>query len=217
MKPEWIAAERDRVILAAVRSWRRAGLIDEAALELAGSRHAGAPAVPGTVWRILIFFFVGMAVWGFLGTVFMLFGIERQGEKTIAWTFILYGVLLAWLTERLAGERGPGVTGADAASSLSSLVCFGVGAGILLHEAGLEGRDLERAIPGLMTILLLAAALRWGYLLYAAGSAAALFLLLGTFPPAGCSGRRPELYWPGPLGSSGRGPGPPPTATACGP
>jgi hypothetical protein len=169
-------ADRAAAVRAAARSWRRAGVIDDAALAAVESGFPDDRVRAGPVFRVLLFLFTVVAVSGLLGFLAMGLGGHDQALATLA---AVAGAALLALTELQVGALRRRQGGTEAATSL-------LGIGLLLAAAAwflLAARSMEAAagVPALCTLaaaLTGAAAWRWGYPLYAAlGTAAALVAL----------------------------------------
>ncbi|HEY6323607.1 MAG TPA: hypothetical protein VJA16_18865 [Thermoanaerobaculia bacterium] len=176
MTPELDRADRAAAVRAAARSWRRAGVIDDAALAAAESAFPDDRVRAGPVFRVLLFLFTVVAVSGVLGFLAAGLGGHDQALATLA---AVAGAALLALTELQVGVLRRRQGGTEAATSL-------LGIGLLLAAAAwfLLGARRMEAAEGVPMLCALAAALagaaawRWGYPLYAAlGTAAALAAL----------------------------------------
>jgi hypothetical protein len=174
--PELDRADRAAAVRAAARSWRRAGIVDDAALAAVESSFPDDRARAGPVFRVLLFLFTVVAAGGVLGFLAMGLGGHDQALAILA---ALAGAALLALTELQVGVLRRRQGGTEAATSL-------LGIGLLLAAAGwlLLGAGHLEAAAGMPVLCALAAALagaaawRWGYPLYAAlGTAAALVAL----------------------------------------
>ncbi|HXO27465.1 MAG TPA: hypothetical protein VOA80_08995 [Thermoanaerobaculia bacterium] len=176
MTPELGRADRAAAVRAAARSWRRAGVIDDAALAAVESAFPDDRVRAGPVFRVLLFLFTVVGVCGVLGFLAMGLGGHEQALGGLA---AVAGVALLALTELQVGSLRRRQGGTEAATSL-------LGIGLLLAAAAwllLEARSMDAAasVPALCALaaaLAGGAAWRWGYPLYAAlGTAAALVAL----------------------------------------
>ena len=176
MTPELDRADRAAAVRAAARSWRRAGVIDDAALAAVESGFPDDRVRTGPVFRVLLFLFTVVAVSGVLG--FLAAGLGGH-EQALAGLAAVAGVTLLALTELQVGAMRRRQGGTEAATSL-------LGIGLLLAAAawlllGARSMDAAAGVPALCALaaaLAGAAAWRWGYPLYAAlGTAAALVAL----------------------------------------
>jgi uncharacterized membrane protein len=169
-------ADRAAAVRAAARSWRRAGIIDDAALAAVESGFPDDRVRAGPVFRVLLFLFTVVAVSGVLGFLAAGLGGHEPAQAALA---AVAGVALLALTELQVGALRRRQGGTEAATSL-------LGIGLLLAAAAwflLSARSVDAAagVPALCALaaaLAGAAAWRWGYPLYAAlGTAAALVAL----------------------------------------
>jgi hypothetical protein len=178
--PELDRADRAAAVRAAARSWRRAGVIDDAALAAAESAFPDDRVRAGPAFRVLLFLFTVIAVSGVLGFLAMVLGGHGEGLAGLA---AVAGVALLALTELQVGSLRRRQGGTEAATSL-------LGIGLLLAAAAwllLEARSMDAAagVPALCALaaaLAGAAAWRWGYPLYAALGTAAAFVALAHLP-----------------------------------
>ena len=180
MTPELDRADRAAAVRAAARSWRRAGIIDDAALAAVESGFPDDRARAGPVFRVLLFLFTVVAVSGLLGFLAMGLGGHDQALATLA---AVAGAALLALTELQVGALRRRQGGTEAATSV-------LGIGLLLAAAAwfLLGTRSLQAAQGVPVLCALAAALagaaawRWGYPLYAALATAAALVALAHLP-----------------------------------
>jgi hypothetical protein len=174
--PELERADRAAAVRAAARSWRRAEIVDDAALAAVESGFPEDRVRAGPVFRVLLFLFTVVAVSGVLG--FLAVGLGGH-EQALAGLAAVAGVALLALTEFQVGALRRRQGGTEAATSL-------LGIGLLLAAVAwflFSARSMDAAagVPALCALaaaLAGAAAWRWGYPLYAAlGTAAALVAL----------------------------------------
>ncbi|HEV3075671.1 MAG TPA: hypothetical protein VHB47_14715 [Thermoanaerobaculia bacterium] len=180
MTPALDRADRAAAVRAAARSWRRAGIIDDAALGAVESGFPDDRVRAGPVFRVLLFLFTVVAVSGVLGFLAAGLGGHEQAQAALA---AVAGVALLALTELQVGAIRRRQGGTEAATSL-------LGIGLLLAAAAwflLAARSMDAA-AGVPALCALAAALagtaawRWGYPLYAALGAAAALVALAHLP-----------------------------------
>lgn len=180
MTPELGRADRAAAVRAAARSWRRAGIVDDAALAAVESAFPDDRVRAGPVFRVLLFLFTIVAASGLLGFLAVGLGSHAGALATLA---AVAGVALLALTEVQVGALRRRQGGTEAATSL-------LGIGLLLAAAAwflLDARSLgaAAAVPALCLLaaaLAGAAAWRWGYPLYAALATAAAFVALAHLP-----------------------------------
>jgi hypothetical protein len=178
--PELDRADRAAAVRAAARSWRRAGIIDDAALAAVESGFPDDRVRAGPVFRVLLFLFTVVAASGLFG--FLAMGLGGHDQALAALAAVAGAALLA-LTELQVGALRRRQGGTEAATSL-------LGIGLLLAAAAwflLGARSLQAA-QGVPVLCALAAALagaaawRWGYPLYAALATAAALVALAHLP-----------------------------------
>jgi hypothetical protein len=178
--PELDRADRAAAVRAAARSWRRAEVIDDAALAAVESGFPDDRVRAGPVFRVLLFLFTVVAVSGVLGFLAMGLGGHDQALAGLA---AVAGAALLALTELQVGALRRRQGGTEAATSL-------LGIGLLLAAAawlllGARSMDAVAGVPALCALaaaLAGAAAWRWGYPLYAALGAAAALVALAHLP-----------------------------------
>lgn len=188
MRADAAQADRNGSIRAAARSWKKAGAIGEETLKAIEAAVPDDRARVGPVFRVLLFLFTifaACAAFGFVGAVIAAVLSFISGEETLfAVLAIGFGIALAALTEFQTGPLKRSQGGTEAGSSFAALGFLLSGLGFILVDRPLNLDD-EVAVPlllGIWTVLLAAAALRWGYPLYAA-AATASFLTALTYAP----------------------------------
>lgn len=176
MTPELERADRAAAVRAAARSWRRAGVIDDAALAAAESGFPDDRARAGPVFRVLLFLFTVVAVSGVVGFLAVGLGGHDQALATLA---AVTGIALLALTELQVGALRRRQGGTEAATSLLGIgLLLAATAWFLLGARRMEVAEGVPVLCALAAALAGAAAWRWGYPLYAAlGTAAALVAL----------------------------------------
>ncbi len=180
MTPELARADRAEAVRAAARSWRRAGVIDDAGLAAVESRFPDDRVRVGPVFRALLFLFTLLAAGAVLG--FAAIVIARPEQGALAGLALVAGAALWWLTEVLTGALRRREGGVEAATSLLAIGLLLGAAAWFLWNAKL---DFENGLPALCLIaaaLAGAAAWRWGYPLYAGAAAAATLVALARLP-----------------------------------
>jgi hypothetical protein len=177
-------ADRNAAVLAAGRSWLRAGAIDEPTLKAIEAVVPDDRVRVGPVFRVMLFVFTLLAVNAALGFVAMLLNLAdgRQGAL-FAGVALLSGVGLALVTEyqivRMRRRQG----GTEAATSFLA-IAYGMGAATWWVFEVFQGETHDELLVLCLTgaVLIALAAWRWGYPLYAGASAVALFVALACLP-----------------------------------
>jgi hypothetical protein len=187
--PELGRADRAAAVRGAARSWRRAGIIDAAAMAAVENGFPDDRVRVGPVFRALLFVFTVVGVSGGLGFVAAAIGGGGGGAAPVAVLALVAGVTLLALTEFQVGTLRRRQGGIEPATSFMGIALLLAAAAWFLYEA--EHLDLAQGLPVLCLLaaaLTGAAAWRWGYPLYAAiGTAAALVALAHL--PAG------RIFW----------------------
>jgi MFS family permease len=177
-------ADRNAAVRQAARSWRKKGAIDEATLAAIEKAAPDDRVRVGPVFRVLLFLFTMLAANALFGFLWLLF-FDASGSKEtgIGVAAIVFGLALVGLTEFQVARLKRSQGGTEAATSLVALGYLIGGFAWFAFEV-LSWPD-EAAIIGVLvaaTVLLVAAAWRWGYPLYAGASAAALLLAIARYP-----------------------------------
>jgi MFS family permease len=177
-------ADRNASVRGAARSWRKAEAIDDAALAGVEKLFPDDRARVGPVFRVLLFLFTVLAANALFGFVWLLFfeGGDTQDTTLVAST-IVYGVMLAVLTEFQIGRLKRSQGGTEAATSFVAL-------GYLLGGLGWFAlKVLDQSDVNALSVLLVEAALlfavaawRWGYPVYAGAAIAALLGAVAHLP-----------------------------------
>jgi hypothetical protein len=175
MKKTWADASRVAEVREAAKAWRDAGAIDAPTLEAILSAYPESRAELSRAWTVLIFFLVTMAVHTVSFGVFAAFRMESAA------VVIFLGALLATAADFLRGSRFAG-NGSDAAVSFWALAYLLGGVGWLLGESSHDEAGTITTILVAAVGLFAAACIRWGFAVYGAFAAVALFGLLGRFP-----------------------------------
>ncbi|HYL06667.1 MAG TPA: hypothetical protein VE075_11540 [Thermoanaerobaculia bacterium] len=181
MTPQLVRADRAAAVRAAARSWRRTGVIDEAALAAVESRFPDDRVRVGPVFRALLFLFTLIGAGAVLG--FVALALPHAQDAALALLALLAGAALWALTEIQVGPLRRRQGGVEAATSLLAIgLLLGAAAWFLFGAGKLELADGMPALCLLAAALTGAAAWRWGYPLYAALGAAAVLVALARLP-----------------------------------
>lgn len=176
-----MAADRCWQVRQAARAWHGAGVIDDATRTAVEAAYPDDRARLGPVFRVLVFGFTVVAVTALFG----LFGlaVSGAGDRGGAILLVLFGILLAIATEVQLGRLRRTQGGTEAATAFLAVAYL---LGGLLWLAIREGKLGERAGINLALVLVAglcaAAAYRWGYTVFAAAAAVAVFLLAARGP-----------------------------------
>jgi hypothetical protein len=178
-------ADRNAAVRNAARSWQRAGAIDEAMLAAIEKAVPDDRVRVGPVFRVLLFLFTFLAANAAYWFVWLLLFFDKVGSTDLkmAVTAIVFGVLLAVFTEVQIGRFKRSQGGTEAGTSF-------VGLGYLLGGLAwfafktFDSSDAKATSLLLIeaTLLLAAAAWRWGYAVYAGAAAAALLGAVAHLP-----------------------------------
>jgi len=177
--PDLDRADRAAAVRKAARAWRRAGVIDDAALAAVEARFPDDRVRVGPVFRVLLFLFTLVAANAFFGFFGSLIVDHRGG--TLAAFAVVTGAALAILTDVQIHQLRRRQGGTEAATSLMA-ICYPLGAVAWWVFDSHGDKALVPALCATGAVLLAAAAWRWGYPLYAGAAAAALFVLLARLP-----------------------------------
>lgn len=176
MTPDTDRADRNASIRAAARGWRKAGVIDDAALAVVEAAHPDDRHRVGPVFRVLLFVFAMVAVQGGVGLFWGLSGLHS--EPALAGMSLMTGLVLLAITEVQITRMRRIQSGIEAATSLMGVVFVAGFVFWAFDHAGATDRLPFGATLLAAALLLAGAAWRWGYPLYAGGAMAAL---LGSF------------------------------------
>ena len=184
MRADAAIADRNAAVRGAARSWRKAGAIDDSALDAIEKDFPDDRVRVGPVFRVLLFLFTVLAANALFGFVWLLF-FDGEGtqDTTLAAAAIVYGLLLAVLTELQIGRLKRSQGGTEAATSFVAL-------GYLLGGLGWFAlKVFDQPDVKALSVLLVEAALifalaawRWGYPVYAGVAAAALLGAVAHLP-----------------------------------
>lgn len=183
MRPEAALAERRAEVREAARGWRRAGLVDDAAVAAVDAAYPDDRSRVGPAFRVLLFIFTMFAVSAGFGLALALLAPAGDGEAVVQVLMLLTGAALVVATEVQTGPLRRAQGGAETATALLAQAFLLGGAGWVLFEALPEGAALL-ALVALTVLLCAAAAWRWGSWLSAIAATAAALILLAQ-PPAG--------------------------------
>ncbi|PYQ24654.1 MAG: hypothetical protein DMF79_01200 [Acidobacteria bacterium] len=176
MRAEAAEAERRFEVREAARGWHRAGAIGEATRAAIEAAYPDDRARLGPVFRVLVFGFAVVAV----NALFGLFGLfmAEAFTRSNGVPLMLFGLVLVGATELQVGSLRRAQGGTEAATAFLGL-CYLLGGMLWLVESARLGEAawMNLALV-LVVVLCAAAAYRWGYVLFAAAAAFALFPLL---------------------------------------
>ncbi|HVT59540.1 MAG TPA: hypothetical protein VHR45_14200 [Thermoanaerobaculia bacterium] len=178
MSRGFLQADRAAAVRGAARGWRRAGLIDEAALAAVEGLFPDDRVRVGPAFRALLFGFTLLAVYAGVGFVALVGRVRGGGLALLG---LIAGGALAALTEHQIGTLRRRQGGTEAATSLAAAGCL-LGALTWGLPPHLDWREGFAAISLAAAALLGTAAWRWGYPLYAGAGAAALLLAAAPLP-----------------------------------
>ena len=181
MRADAALAERRHEVREAALGWQKAGAIDQGTLQKIVAAHPDDRSRLGPVFRVLVFCFTMVAVSGLFG----IFGLAAAvgGRDAMGVVLLLFGGALVVATEFQIGTLRRTQGGTESATAfLGSCYLLG-GLFWILVEVLKPGEDasITLGLIGAATVLALAA-YRWGYVLFAGASAAALFALLARGP-----------------------------------
>lgn len=184
MRADAALADRNAAVRTAARSWKKAGVIDEATLAAIEKTVPDDRVRVGPVFRVLLFLFTVLAANALFGFLWLLF-FERAGSTgaAIGVAAIVFGLALVALTELQIGTRRRSQGGTEAAASFVALGYLLGGFAWFAFEKFPESDAI--AISSMLaaaTVVFAAAAWRWGYPVYAGASAAALLMLVARVP-----------------------------------
>jgi hypothetical protein len=175
-----LAGSRHEVREAAL-GWRKAGAIDEATRQKIEAAYPDDRSRLGPVFRVLVFCFTVVAVSGFFG-VFALAAAMGRGDA-MGVVLLLFGGALVVATEFQIGALRRTQGGTESATAFLGL-CYLLGGLLWIIFEGLkpgEQTSINLALVIAATVFGVGAH-RWGYVLSAVASAAALFVLLARGP-----------------------------------
>ena len=181
MRADVALAERYHEVREAALGWHKAGAIDHGTLEKVVAAYPDDRSRLGPVFRVLVFCFTIVAVSGFFGIFALASAVGGRDALGIA--LLLFGGALVAVTEFQIGSLRRTQGGTESATAFLGLCYLLGGLFWVLFEALKPGEDasITLGLIGGATILALAA-YRWGYVLFAGASAAALFALLARGP-----------------------------------
>lgn len=174
-------ADRRFQVRQAARAWHGTGAIDDVTRTAVEAAYPDDRARLGPAFRVLVFGFTVVAVTALFG----LFGlaVSGAGDRGGAIVLVLFGILLAIATEVQLGRLRRTQGGTEAATAFLAVAYLFGG---LVWLAIREGKLGQRAGINLALVLVVglcaAAAYRWGYSVFAATAAVAVFLLAARGP-----------------------------------
>jgi MFS family permease len=177
-------ADRNASVRRAARCWRKAGAIDDAAMEAVEKSFPDDRVRVGPVFRVLLFLFTGLAANALFGFVWLLF-FDGGGPKEtmLAVAAIVYGLILAVLTEFQIGRLKRAQGGTEAATSFVALGYLLGGLGWFAFQIFDQSDAVAFSLLCVEAALVFAvAAWRWGYPIYAGAAAAALLGAVAHLP-----------------------------------
>jgi hypothetical protein len=184
LTPDLVRADRAEAVRRAARSWRRAGVIDAAALAAVEARYPDDRVRVGPVFRVLLFVFTLIAGNAGFGMVSLILSLGNRNIEAgfLAFLSVLGGLAFAVLTEIQIGKLRRRQGGTESATSFMAV-------GFLIGAIGWwvfwpSTFNLFNVLPALCMVaaLLAAAAWRWGYPLYAGAAAVTLLATLACLP-----------------------------------
>jgi len=175
------AAQRQRQVRRAARSWQRAGWIDAGALARIEQRHADDRRRQGPALRTLLGVFGAFA----LASGFVLLRLLTGIEFLSAGSFFLEAIVCIALAEWQFGRLRIDGFGTETAAALFGYGSFVLASGSLLFDDGVERFDWLASVASLAGF---AGAWRWGSVTLASAGAIAAFATLAQLP----GGR---LFW----------------------
>jgi hypothetical protein len=175
MRADAAEAERRLAVREAARGWERAGAIDPPTRERIDAAYPDDRSRLGPVFRLLVFGFATLVVNALFGIVGL--AVASVGARAASAVLITFGILLAAATELQVGSLRRTQGGTEAATAFLA-ACYLTGGLISLLAPRLH--DDATINLALLTVALVfgLAAYRWGYTLFAAAAAAAIFLLV---------------------------------------
>lgn len=179
MRADAAEADRRREVREAARGWRRAGAIDDRALDTAVRSYPDDRVRLGPSFRGLAFVFTALAlnaVFFFVAAVF------RPDGDTAGALAVAFGLLLCVLADIQFGPLRRDEGGTETATALVGLAYLLGGAGLLMFDARWGERPLLSWLFAMATLAFAAAAWRWGMRVCAALAGVSFFLLLAQGP-----------------------------------
>lgn len=180
MRADVAEADRRYEVREAARAWQRAAAIDEETRKKVDAAYPDDRNRLGPVFRVLVFGFSLVVLQSALGIVGLVFA--SAGEAAAAVVFLLFGLGLAVLTEAQLGSMKRRQGGTEAATAFLAVGLTIAALLWLFSESRPEERVLIDAALTVSTIVLGAAATRWGYSLFAVLAAICVYFLLARAP-----------------------------------
>jgi hypothetical protein len=179
MRSDAARADRNAAVRKAARAWKKARVIDDAALAQVEAAHPDDRVRVGPVFRVLLFIFTLVGINAAFGFVAML-----TGGADAVWPVLFFGggVVLVLLTEVQTGALRRAQGGTEAATSFAALGFLIGGTAWIVTEMGLSAWSAIWPVLLVSVLLCAAAAWRWGYPAYAVFTVIALLLLFAQLP-----------------------------------
>jgi hypothetical protein len=179
MNPDAAVADRRQSVRDACREWLRAKWIDEAACQHMEKLYPDDRVRVGPAFRVLFLILTFVAVMAVLGAMYSLTDAASSGAM-----LAIFAGLSCWLIANyLSGSKRRRQGGIESAFSLAAVLNLTIGAGIFLYDhRWMNEASMLILILFLIAGLCLAAAWVWGYWIYAAISAATVFLAILSIP-----------------------------------
>jgi hypothetical protein len=179
MRADAILADRHRDVQVAARAWRRAGAIDETALEAILAGFPDDRARLGPAMRTLAFVFSCLA----MAALFLLFAsANRFEESTLGPLALFFGVALLVLTEVQIGPLKRSQGGTETATGACGLLFLWGGVYWGLHDVLRLRFEESTMLLAVAFVLLTIASVRWGGALWAGAAAICFFLFMARWP-----------------------------------
>ncbi len=172
MRPDVVAAERSKEVRDTARNWRRAGFIVEETLSRIVELYPDDRQRFGPGFRVLAFVFTSIAAWAIIGLSFVLF----EPDLEHAGIYFFWALALSGLTELQRGPLARASAGAESATAL--IAAFLVIVAGVLAAGGPLVHGIAVRIFASACVICIAAAWRWGDLLFFLGAGVCGFGLL---------------------------------------
>jgi hypothetical protein len=172
VRPDVVAAERSKEVRDAARNWRRAGFIAEETLSRIVELYPDDRQRFGQGFRVLAFVFASIAAWAIVGLSFVFF----KPDPDHAGIYLFWALALSGLTELQRGPLARANAGAESATALIAAF-LAIAAGVLA-AGGLSVHGVAVRIFASACVICVAAAWRWGDLMFFLGAGACGFGLL---------------------------------------
>jgi MFS family permease len=181
MRADVALADRRYEVREAARAWQRAAAVDEETRKKIDAAYPDDRNRLGRVFRVLVFGFSLVVLQSALGIVGLMFA--SAGESVAAVVFFLFGLGLAALTEAQLGSLKRRHGGTESATAFLAVSLIAGSLLWLIFQSGNSG-DRVRFDTALIVsaIVIGAAALRWGYSIFAVAATICVFVLLARSP-----------------------------------